>query len=211
MNKNQLYTNKLIEKIYSSNSQQSREEAREQIQNFLAELHDRRRKDPYEGGLQAEMLVMPESFAAKVNENDGYDFHKITGVNLLRFIKNEDKYYSKEAIKEFGLLYKEANEILNNGVEIRILDGKNTINFAIMSNKGIKSQFQIDTLKTLINNLKELQSKRKYTHVKVGIIVSTTMVDSADIKDQMYKKLMTILENEKNNLVVDANKYELDR
>ena len=212
MNKNQLYTNRLTEKVYSSNLEQSRENAKEQINNFLTELHTRRREDPYEGGLQAEMVIMPEAFAAKVNENDGYDSHKITGVNLLRYIKKEDRYYSKEAVKKYGVLYYEANEILNNGVEIRVLDGKNTIMFAIMSNKEIKSQFQIDILKSLIDNLKEIQSKRKYTHVKVGLMVSSIMIDTADIKVQMYEKIMKLLESEEKKLVVKTtDELELDR
>ncbi|MBR0351027.1 MAG: hypothetical protein IJH76_04340 [Clostridia bacterium] len=210
MNKNQLYTNKLIEKVYYSNSKEKDEKAKEQIQKFLTELHERRREDPYEGGLQAEMVVMPEAFAAKVNENNGYDYHKITGVNLLRYIKKEDKYYSKEAIKHYGLLYNEANDILNNGVEIRILDGKNAIIVAIVSNKGIKSQYQIDTLKILIDNLKESQSKRLYTHVKVGLCTMNGTVECEDIKEQTYNKLINSLENEENILNIKASD-ELER
>lgn len=210
MNKNQLYTNKLIEKVYYSNSKEKDEKAKEQIQKFLTELHERRREDPYEGGLQAEMVVMPEAFAAKVNENNGYDYHKITGVNLLRYIKKEDKYYSKEAIKHYGLLYNEANDILNNGVEIRILDGKNAIIVAIVSNKGIKSQYQIDTLKILIDNLKESQSKRLYTHVKVGLCTMNGTVECEDIKEQTYNKLINALENEEKILNIKASD-ELER
>ena len=212
MNKNQLYTNKLVEKVYSSTAQQSNENAQEQISSFIEELHTRRRSDPYEGGLQAEMVVMPDAFAAKVNENNGYDYHKITGVNLLRYIKKEDKYYSKEAVNAYGLLYYEANEILNNGIEIRFLDGKNTIMVAIMSNKEIKSQFQLDILKFLIDNLRKCQSKRLYTHVKVGLMISTTMIDTADIKEQMYQKLVNALEIEKNNLLAKkTDELEFER
>ena len=80
----------------------------------------------------------------------------------------------------------------------------------MVSNKGIKSQYQIDTLKILIDNLKESQSKRLYTHVKVGLCTMNGTVECEDIKEQTYNKLINALENEEKILNIKASD-ELER
>lgn len=196
----ELYTSNLVERVYYGERQHDETKIKEQIKEFILELYERRREEPIEGGLQASMIIMPEAFAAKVNENDGLDYHKITEINLLRHIKKEDKFYKNEAAGEFGLLFNESKEIIQDGVELRILDGKNEIMIAIVANNNIKSDFQLSTLKTIIDNIRNLQRSRAYTHVKVGLHTPITKVEFGDIKEEKYNDLLKALEIEMSKL-----------
>lgn len=197
MEKKDLYTKNMVEKIYYGTENNGEEKIREQIGAFCDELYERRRDDSIEDGLQASVIIMPNAFAAKVNENDGIDPHKITEINLLRFLKNKNKYYKGEAAGNFMLIYDEAKEIMRKCVEIRIIDGKNYFMAAIVSNREIKSEYQIKVLKTVIDYLRCLQQSRKYTHVHVGFHTPLTTVEFEDIKENMYNRLITALEREK--------------
>ncbi len=208
MLKKDLYTNNLIENVYQGNDQDKGEKIKSQIEAFFKELSDRRREDPLEGGLQASTIIMPKAFAAKVNENDGFNSHKITEINLLRIIKNEKNFYKEEAIGEYGLIYKEAHEIAQNGIELRILDGKKSIMISIRAINDIKSIFQLNTLKSIIDNLRKLQANRAYIHVNVGLHTPLSTIEFQDIKEKMYNNLLKAIEKEEKKLLnnIEAEK-----
>lgn len=90
----ELYINKeeVKEQFYYGDKSNSEEEIKKQIGLFFEELYKRRKDDTIEDGLQASAIIMPDAFAAKVNENDGIDSHKVTEINLLRYLK---KYYKR--------------------------------------------------------------------------------------------------------------------
>lgn len=198
--KKEVYTNILRERVYYCNSQENDENIHNQIDWFLKELMSRRRNDPHEGGLQAEMIVMPEAFAAKVNENNGYGPHIIAGINLYKCIKHETRFFTEHALGNYGLFSKEVNEILKNGLEIRILDGKNTIMVAICANNNIKSEYQIKVLEILIDKLNDLQRNRAYTHVKAGVNTPISYLEMDDVKRYAYDNLKIAIKNEKQKL-----------
>ena len=206
MLKKDLYTNNLIENVYQGNDQDKGEKIKSQIEAFFKELSDRRREDPLEGGLQASTIIMPKAFAAKVNENDGFNSHKITEINLLRIIKNEKNFYKEEAIGEYGLIYKEAHEIAQNGIELRILDGKKSIMISIRAINDIKSIFQLNTLKSIIDNLRKLQANRAYIHVNVGLHTPLSTIEFQDIKEKMYNNLLKAIEKEEKKLLNNIEK-----
>ena len=68
---NNLYTDKLEEKIYYGNSTYSTEEIIKEINNFLNEVVRRRRNEEEEEGLQSVLVIGKEEFGAKITENDG--------------------------------------------------------------------------------------------------------------------------------------------
>ena len=107
MSSNELLTDKLTEKVYASNEYNGDAHMQQQLGDFISELYNRRRSDSNEEGLQAGMLIMPSSFAAKITENDGNDPHGITNINLLRYIKKEKDFYVREAAGKFGVIKNE--------------------------------------------------------------------------------------------------------
>ena len=67
----------LKEKIYLSKDSDNNE-----LAAFFDDLVIRRRDDEDEWGLQASMVVSRDSFASKINENDGKEQHTINLINL---------------------------------------------------------------------------------------------------------------------------------
>ncbi len=87
------------------------------------------------------------------------------------------------------------------GIEIRILNGQESIMFAITSNNGIKSKYQINTLKKLIELLKKLKDNQLYKNVKIGLYTPISKINIGNINDDMYATLLQALENE--NIILD--------
>ena len=81
-----IYTDRLEEKIYHATNKDSEEKINEQLKLFFKELTTRKRNDAIEGGLQASLIIFPEIFAAKVNEEDGMGSHAQSNINLVEFI-----------------------------------------------------------------------------------------------------------------------------
>ncbi len=130
MELNELLTDKLTEKVYYSRIQDGNEYMQEQIKAFLMELYKRRRDDPIEGGLQANMLIMPNAYAAKITENDGTDPHIITIINLLRYIKGKNTFYKREVSETLKMIKEEKYDSLIKALEneYRNLDSNNELN-----------------------------------------------------------------------------------
>lgn len=170
-------------------------------------LQKRRRDDFKEGGLQAEMLIMPEDFAAKVNENDGLGYHYVSALNLLRYLKGEDDYYTNDAAQRQYIVKDDVREKTAYGVDINIIAAKEWVQFAIhASNMTIDlSNFQIDVLENLIILLKEMQKYNLNLYVEVGLYTNHNAVEfvSSDDKvhenlnDEKYEKLMNALKDER--------------
>ena len=66
------------------------------------------------------MVILPTSFASKVNEEDGLSSHAREGVNLIKYISGERKYLTNEAMGKNILSQKETMELLMEGIEVRI-------------------------------------------------------------------------------------------
>ncbi|MBR3661370.1 MAG: hypothetical protein IKN63_05705 [Bacilli bacterium] len=66
MNLDKYYIKNLEEKIYYGINKNSEAINFEIIKSFFQELIKRKRNDPFEGGLQASMILFSTSFAGKV-------------------------------------------------------------------------------------------------------------------------------------------------
>ena len=66
---NNLYTDKLEEKIYYGNSTDNIEEIQKVLNDFINEVIKRRRNDEEEEGLQSVFVIGKEEFGAKIFSN----------------------------------------------------------------------------------------------------------------------------------------------
>ncbi len=117
------YTDTLKEKIYTATKEDGRKKF-EQVSSFLEEVAKRKRFDHVEGGLQAAVVILPDKFAAKVNEEDGYGPHLDSKINLVKVLNDESTFISRNG-SGFPALYKpEFDQIILESVEISVLGGE---------------------------------------------------------------------------------------
>lgn len=180
------YVNYLSEKVYSSNSIDECE-----IRSFFDELVYRKREDPVEGGLQASMLILANKFAAKVNEEDGYGLHICEYVNLVKYLYNDHKYFSQEAMR-FPMLYSEQLDvIMQEGIEVRILDGDKSLIIYISSFKMI-NDYQKEVLKKLLLVCKEKLDN--YQNIEIGINTPNVLLESTNLDIDNYESINSIID-----------------
>jgi len=92
------YIDTLKEKIYTATKEDGKETNFEQVSSFLEEVAMRKRFDAVEGGLQA-AVILPNQFAAKINEEDGYDPHMNSKVNLIKYMNGGTIFLSHSGTK----------------------------------------------------------------------------------------------------------------
>jgi len=181
------YVKYLTEKIYSSRKEDNLELAERELRLFFNELVQRKRDDPFEGGLQASMVVLSDSFAAKVAEDDGHGLHSCAVINLIKYLKGEDKFYSQKAMR-FPTLYLEQRNILSEeGVEIRILDGSENLMLAITSFNNI-NDYQKEIIKKVISISNDIIDN--YQNVEIGIHAPNVIVEFTNLNKESFKNII---------------------
>ena len=182
------YVKYLSEKVYSSGDIDSDYELR----MFFDELVFRKREDPVEGGLQASMVILSDRFASKVNEGDGTYLHLCEFVNLVKYLKNDHKYFSQKAMKFPMLYYKEFEIVREEGIEIRILDGDDTLMITVLSYNEI-NDYQKDILKKILficySNLDN------YQNIEIGISTPNVIVDFTNINKDNFEYIISVVDN----------------
>lgn len=197
MEKDKRFTNIQEETIYGFSQIESEEETNKKISNFFSELVERRRDDPLEGGLQAGVVIFPDKCAMKICENDGLASHTNAFINLVKYLNGDHKYISTIGSGYFGLYLKEHSQLLENGIEVRILDGKQELMLAITSNSEIKSQYQFEVLSRLLLFCKTLKDNKTYDSVRIGLYTPVDEVDFNDLSDEHYENMLNIINNSK--------------
>ena len=181
------FKKKLEEDIYAS---RKLKRVDEQINLFLEEITNRKRNDLAEGGLQSAAVIYPYGFAAKVCDDDGCGTHRNAFVNLTKYLKRDHMY-----ISEYGLgflnLYNDIMEELTNAVEIRLVSSISTLQLSITSNKKITSEFQLITLKKILEKANELKKTELYKKVVVGFVTPDIYTEHKEINDKMILSLTT--------------------
>ena len=194
------YTKVLTEKIYKGTNKNEFKDNAHQMKLFFEMLYKRRREDPFEGGFQACALIMPDAFAAKANENDGLGIHGVEYINLLRYLQGNSEYFTSHGYGYFYLHKKETEEIILNGIEVRILDGQDKLMLAITSDRSIKSVFQLKVLKMIIDLCKQLKDKGLYQEVEVGINTPDIKIDFDEWTEDKFALMHNSLKDESNRL-----------
>lgn len=192
------FKDRLEEKIYTSNSNDSKEKTTLEINDFLMSLAKRKRNDLYEGGLQASLICFNGCFAAKISENDGREPHMANEYNLFNFLNHKDKYLTDEGREHFILYQMDYLFIEKFGFTIRILDGEDSLLFAIVSKNNIESEFQVYVLTTLINLCKQMKDNNIYKNIEIGIHAKNIEVEFDEYEnnfDEFLDKLSKIKES----------------
>ena len=184
----------LEENIYHGNSENNIEEIKQQLLSFSKELVERRRDIPEEGGLQAMMVISEDKFGAKVNEKDGEGSHRHSGILIMQFLNGDYNYYQPKVTNIIGRVKKEYYQQLDS-IDIRILDGKDKIMFAIQSLKKETSNYQYQVLKTLLDIWSEIKETNIYKAIEVGIAIPEYKMEFCTDWDQKYTELDTIFNN----------------
>ncbi len=195
---NKYYTDTLEETIYYGKSNYTEEENKEQLNLFMKELIDRRRKDPIEGGLQASMVILPNSFAAKVNENDGMSTHSITHTNLIKFLNGEKKYLTDATKGLLSFSQKEMYQLLQEGVEVRILDGEEHILFALYSGNNKQTEFQFQVIRDLLDCCRNLKESGNYYFVEIGLSTPDIFTEIKDFNEEVCEDMLHSMEQKGN-------------
>ena len=190
-----IYTDKLEEAIYYATEKDTEEKATSELQKFFKELIERKRNDSLEGGLQAAMLIFPNIFLAKVNEEDGMGSHAHSNINLVKFMNGDHKYLTKYGIRKFNLYAKERNQIYDKATEIRILDGEEEMMLAIISNKDLESVFELKMIKRIILICNNLMKKNYYKNIDIGIHTPRITIDFGEWTDKKEKMMLEEIEN----------------
>ena len=204
INESTLYTDKQEEKIYSATEKDSKEKIISEFQNFFKELIKRKRNDPIEGGLQAVMIIFPNIFAAKINEDDGMGTHGQSKINAIKFINGDHEYLTEYGIRHFYLYEKELKQLLCSCIDIRILDGEETLMLAITSNKELYSTFEVQMLKRIILICNILMEKKYYKNVDIGLYTPKIKIDYGEWTTE--KRNLMLEEISKNMPLEEPNK-----
>ena len=169
---NNLYTDKLEEKIYYGNSTYSTEDIIKEINNFLNEVVRRRRneEEEEEEGLQSVFVIGKEEFGAKITENDGSGSHQNSLISIIKYFNHDNKYISLEGT-EYPIIYKpEDNQLCEETIHISILSANKIIKFIInpVFGKYIQlSEFQDRMIKILLEIFEELKHNNISQRVKI--------------------------------------------
>lgn len=189
-----LFTDKQEETIYSATSSDSEEKIQSELESFFEELIKRKRNDPIEGGLQASMIILPTVFAAKINEEDGMSPHINSCVNLIKYINNDHKYLTREGTRNFNIYQKENTIINNDVIELRILDGEDTLMIAITSNKKTESLFELKMLKRITTICNNLMNNNIYKNIDIGIHTHNFKIDFGEWTQEKRENIFSTLE-----------------
>ena len=193
-----IYTSEMDEKIFSS-QRDDNSNIHEQIGLFLSELYERLRNNDVGNETEATMLVMPEAFAAKLNDNHAP--HIRTGANLYRYLSGYEDYYdSDNPAQEIFKTYLSAKQ---NGTFIRIWSDGDRVSFAIFANypNSIQTEFQLDVLKELLNSLEDIQHSNTNQTTTVGFISKINKVEASKITDKIHHDaLLKSLEAEREHI-----------
>lgn len=197
---NSKFTNIQEEKIYACYDIENNEKIDEKISLFFSELLERKRDIPFEGGLQAGIVLLSDCCAMKVCENDGIAPHLNTFVNLIKYLNNDDKYISLNGIGHFNLYRDELNQLNKDAIQIRILDGMNDLMLAIITRLSELTEYQTEILKKILLSCKTLKDNKKYDQVLVGFSNGTYKNEVEDLDDKHYESVLSTINNLQGNL-----------
>lgn len=184
------FTNSQEETIYVCNQTENEEEIDSKIIDFFSELVNRRRDDPLEGGLQACMVIFPEKSAMKVCEMDGTAVHDNAFINLVKHMNGDFRYFSVACTSNFLISKMERRQLIESGISIRILDGKNELMLAITSKVESLSKHQIEMLNKTLFYCKMLKDNQTYDRVKIGLHIPGFEIDFEDLTDEHYNNIL---------------------
>lgn len=194
MENEKYYTKELTEKIYVGTENNTDENNYKELLKFFKELVERKRNDPIEGGLQAAIIILSDSYGAKINENDGSGAHFASNVNIVKHLKKHGIYLSESAMSRFNLHNEERKILYNDAVEIRVLDGKDKLMIAITSKQDING-FKQNILNKILQICYKLHEEKCYRSIEIGITAPDIQVEFTNLNDDSYEYIISQLKS----------------
>ena len=194
MENEKYYTRELTEKIYVGTENNTDEDNYKELLSFFKELVERKRNDPIEGGLQAAIVILSDSYGAKINENDGSGTHIASNINIVKHLKKEKPYFSEMAMSRFNLYSEERRILYSDGIEIRVLDGDDKLMLAITSSHDTNN-FKQNILDKILQICYKLYEKKCYRSIEIGIHTPNIEVEFTDLNDDSYEYIISQLKN----------------
>ena len=188
------------EKFYYVSLDMPNENINNILTSFFMELVERRKDDPFEGGLQASIVIMPDKATFKVCEDDGKAPHMQTMINSIKYMNNDNNYLTREGISYFALYSKELSQLSEECVEIRVLDGKKELMLAIVSNRDIKSLFQVSLLEKIFAICSSFLENKIYKDIVIGLSTPTEKIDFEPLGSLQLQMLNQSLVNERERI-----------
>ena len=194
MEEKDYYTTELQERIYHGTVDDDSKTLSHEMNLFLSSLIKRKRNDPYEGGLQATMVILPTSFGAKVTENDGRSVHERGFTNITKFLNGDKIFLTDEGIRRTYLYKEESYQRIREGIEVRFLDGEEELLVAITTHTREQTDFQKEIIKRLLFYVKQIKDRGFYPSLKVGLTTKTIkMNDFEEFNDELYQQMIDAL------------------
>lgn len=191
------------EKFYYVYLDMPKESINNTLTSFFMELVKRRKDDPFEGGLQASIVIMPNKATFKVCEDDGKAPHMQTMINSIKYMNNDYNFLTREGITYFSLYSKELSQLSEECIEIRVLDGEKELMLAIVSNRDIKSLFQVSLLEKIFAICTSLMENKIYTDIVIGLSTPTEKVDFEPLSSLQLQMLNQSLINERERINIE--------
>ena len=150
----------LTERIYTETHDSTPSENKETLRNFLLDYAKRKKgKDMYDNGFHGGIIIMPDRWAAKFNEDDGKDFHTKTNMNLVRYLNNDNYFKNEGEASSKAIRDTEVQEVMDNNIIVSLLSDKYAAKIVIFSYNNQHSPYQLHTVKDILDISKELVSK----------------------------------------------------
>ncbi len=184
---------KLTEKIYSEDISKGSIENKKTLRKFLLEYAKRKRgANIHEDGFHGGIVIMHDKWAAKVNEEDGKDYHTNTNMNLVRFLNNEHHFGTENEASKKALHENEVQAVIDNNMIVNLLSSKDTAKILIFCYNNNHSSYQLSIVRDILEIGKELV--RKYPDgIEVGFFNSDGIIEEKYYTYEQKEKIETFL------------------
>ncbi len=188
----------LTEKVYSGDLAREQLENENELWNFFHEYASRKRgNNVFKNGFYASMIIMPDKWAAKVNEQDGQDFHTHTNLNLVRFLNGDDFFLTEDWAGRISLHEDESKKIIDEYISVSLLSCEDQCKIFIFCYNNKHTPFQISTVKEILKICKEIKNEYQ-GNLEISFFNKDKSIEMDQITDEQEKKIEELL-----------NKYEV--
>lgn len=175
----------------------------EVLTEFFEEILERKKDDPYEGGLQASGVIFNGVAAFKINEDDGLAPHSLSFVNLVKeieykFDKTKPKIYAtRDLLSRFKYYSEEQQKICKYATELRIVSAEDYMQITFLDRNEELSDFKKQVILKIAKLCRQAKEDCQIGEIYFGYSTKYHQADFTDISHEDYVQLKTELTGEK--------------
>ena len=190
------YVTNLVEKVYFGRDSDTSDGIGYQLEQFFDEVVRRKNKKQIDG-LQAAMVIYPDAFAAKVNENDGDAPHQNSYVNLTKYLNGDSNFLNGDGIRRLMLYTREMRQLVSTGIEVFIRTPEDNLEMGFIAFQPIQSIFQLDVLKLIVDECMKLMDSNSFKTIFLGMNTLNTHIEFDEFNRDRYSVFIDAIESEK--------------